>query len=120
MPLTFAQKVLARASGAGEVAPGAIVEAYPDLVMSNTATWRSIRQFERVRAERLWDPDRLAFVLDHTALPRTAADASNQSRVGTFAELQGAQKLYDITRGTPPRVQLERGPDPPGQVGNGT
>ena len=32
--------------------------------MSNTATWRCIRQFERIGVDRLWDPDRLAFVMD--------------------------------------------------------
>lgn len=120
MPMTFAQKVLARASGQAAVAPGQIVDAYPDLVMSHTATWRCIRQFERVGVARVWDPARLAFVLDHTALARTANDANNQSRVRAFAEEQGVRTFYDIDAGIAHIVLMEHGHVRPGQLIIGT
>jgi len=120
MPQTFAQKVLARASGSQAVAPGQIVDAYPDLVMSNTATWRCIRQFERIGVDRLWDPDRLAFVMDHTALARTATEANHQSRVRAFAEQYGVKTFYDINEGIAHIVLMESGRVRPGQLVIGT
>jgi homoaconitate hydratase family protein len=118
--MTFAQKVLARASGNREVVPGQIVDAYPDLVMSHTATWRCIRQFDRIGVDRIWDPDRLAFVLDHTALARTANDANNQSMVRAFAQRHGIKTFYDINEGIAHIVLMERGHVRPGQLVIGT
>ncbi len=120
MPMSFAQKVLARASGAAAVAPGQIVDAYPDLVMSHTATWRCIRQFDRVGVDRVWDPERLAFVLDHTALARTAVEANNQSLVRAFAAKHGIRTFYDINEGIAHIVLMERGHVLPGQLVIGT
>src|SRR5919202_3106517 len=120
MALTFAQKVLARASGTTARPPGAIVDAYPDLVMSHTATWRCIRQFEKVGADHIWDPDRLAFVLDHTALARTALEANNQALVRAFAQQHGVQTFYDINEGIAHIVLMERGHVRPGQLVIGT
>src|SRR5579885_1093231 len=120
MPMSFAQKVLARASGAAAVAPGQIVDAYPDLVMSHTATWRCIRQFDRVGVDRVWDPERLAFVLDHTALARTAVEANNQTLVRAFAAKHGIRTFYDINEGIAHIVLMERGHVLPGQLVIGT
>jgi len=55
---TIAEKILAAKSGRSDVSPGEIVEAYPDLVMSHTATWRSVSVMNRVGATKLYDPDR--------------------------------------------------------------
>ena len=56
---------------------GQIVDAYPDLVMSHTATWRSVSVMEKVGATKLFDPDRIAIVLDH-ALRQRAIGPSNE------------------------------------------
>jgi len=60
---TIAEKILAAKSGRTSVRPGEIVDAYPDLVMSHTATWRSVSVMQKVGATKLYDPDRLAVVL---------------------------------------------------------
>ena len=39
---TFAQKALERASREKDLQPGQIVDAFPDLYMSHTASWRCI------------------------------------------------------------------------------
>ena len=39
MGMTIAEKILATKSGTAAVSPGQIVDAYPDVVMSRTATW---------------------------------------------------------------------------------
>ena len=58
--------------------PGEIVEAYPDLVMSHTATWRSASVMQRIGATKLYDPDRLAIVLDHISPAKTEKYAADQ------------------------------------------
>ena len=40
MGKSFAEKVLAKASGLSEISPGEIVDVYPDLYMSHMASWR--------------------------------------------------------------------------------
>ena len=50
MGMTLAEKILAEKSGLSAVTPGQIVDAYPDLVMSHTATWRSVSVMEKVGA----------------------------------------------------------------------
>ena len=60
------------------VTPGQIVDAYPDLVMSHTATWRSVSVMEKVGATKLYDPDRIAVVLDHIAPAKTEKNATDQ------------------------------------------
>ena len=56
MGMTIAEKILAKKSGQPSVVPGQIVDAYPDLVMSHTATWRSVSVMEKVGATKLWLP----------------------------------------------------------------
>ena len=55
--MTIAEKILAAKSGKSAVSPGEIVDAYPDLVMSHTATWRSASVMQRVGAH---DPATIA------------------------------------------------------------
>ena len=68
MGLTIAEKILSAKSGRLSVRPGEIVDAYPDLVMSHTATWRSVAVMKKIGATKLYDPERLAIVLDHISL----------------------------------------------------
>ena len=78
MGKSFAEKVLARAAGLSEVSPGEIVDVYPDLCMSNTASWRCIRTLEKLGTDKLYDPDRIAMVMDHISPARTAKTADDQ------------------------------------------
>ncbi len=53
---TIAEKILAIKSGKSSVTPGEIVEAYPDLVMSHTATWRSVSVMQQRRSDQALRP----------------------------------------------------------------
>src|SRR6202043_1032190 len=74
---TIAEKILAAKSGRTSVRPAEIVDAFPDLVMSHTATWRSVSVMQKVGATKLYDPDRLAVVLDHIAPAKTEKNATH-------------------------------------------
>src|SRR5512142_2346079 len=93
---TIAEKILAAKSGRTSVRPGEIVDAYPDLVMSHTATWRSVSVMNKIGATKLYDPDRLAIVLDHIAPAKIEKQAADQRVCREFARTHGIRKFYDV------------------------
>jgi homoaconitate hydratase family protein len=117
---TIAEKILAAKSGKSSVAPGEIVEAYPDLVMSHTATWRSVSVMEKVGATKLYDPDRLAVVLDHIAPAKSEKNASDHQACRKFATKFGVTKFYDVDAGIAHLVLMEAGHVAPGDLIVGT
>jgi len=117
---TIAEKILAAKSGKSAVAPGEIVDAYPDLVMSHTATWRSVSVMERIGATKLYDPDRLAIVLDHISPAKTEKYAADQQTSRNFARKNGIRKFYDVDAGIAHLVLMEAGHVAPGDLIVGT
>ena len=96
--LTFAQKVLARASGVTRPDPGRIVEAIPDFSYSHDFAVYAIDAFERMGATRVVRPDRVAVCLDHIVPADNRRDANNHARIRAFARTQG---LRDFSRAAP-------------------
>jgi homoaconitate hydratase family protein len=120
MGMTIAEKILAKKSGLSSVIPGQIVDAYPDLVMSHTATWRSVNVMEKVGATKLYDPDRIAIVLDHISPAKTEKNAEDQQKSRNFARAYGIRKFYDIDAGIAHLVLMEAGHVAPGDLIVGT
>jgi 3-isopropylmalate/(R)-2-methylmalate dehydratase large subunit len=118
--MTIAEKILAAKSRRSSVTPGEIVEAYPDLVMSHTATWRSVSVMERIGATKLYDPARLAIVLDHISPAKTEKYAADQQVSRNFARQYGIRKFYDIDAGIAHLVLMEAGHVAPGDLIVGT
>jgi 3-isopropylmalate/(R)-2-methylmalate dehydratase large subunit len=118
--MTIAQKILAAKSGRSSVLPGEIVEAYPDLVMSHTATWRSVNVMQRIGATKLYDPERLAIVLDHISPAKTEKYAADQQISRNFARQYGIRKFYDVDAGIAHLVLMEAGHVAPGDLIVGT
>ncbi|MDR7600977.1 MAG: aconitase/3-isopropylmalate dehydratase large subunit family protein [Armatimonadota bacterium] len=119
-PKTFAEKVLARAAGLPFVDAGQIVDVYPDLYMSHMASWRCIRTLEKLGVERLYDPDRIAMVMDHISPPKTAKTAADMKLCREFARRHGIRKFYDMEAGIAHVVLMEEGHVRPGMVLIGT
>ncbi len=120
MAKTFAEKVLARAAGLAEVAPGRIVDVYPDLYMSHMASWRCIRTMEKLGTDKLYDRDRIAMVMDHISPAQTAKTADDQRLCREFALQKGIKKFYDVNAGIAHVVLTEEGYIRPGMVIIGT
>ncbi len=118
--MTIAQKILAAKSGRPSVRPGEIVDAYPDLVMSHTATWRSVAVMKKVGATKLYDPERLAIVLDHIAPAKSEKNAADQQVCRNFAREFGVRKFYDVDAGIAHLVLMEHGHVAPGDLIVGT
>jgi len=118
--MTIAEKILSAKSGNSTVRPGEIVEAYPDLVMSHTATWRSVSVMKRIGATKLYDPERLAIVLDHISPAKTEKYAADQQTSRNFAREHGVRKFYDVDAGIAHLVLMEAGHIAPGDLIVGT
>jgi homoaconitate hydratase family protein len=120
MGMTIAEKILARKSGLSTVVSGQIVDAYPDLVMSHTATWRSVSVMEKIGATRLYDPDRIAVVLDHIAPAKSEKNAADHLKSRAFVKKYGIRKFYDVDAGIAHLVLMEAGHVAPGDLIVGT
>jgi len=120
MGMTIAEKILAKKSGFDAVTSGQIVDAYPDLVMSHTATWRSVTVMEKIGATKLYDPDRIAVVLDHIAPAKSEKNASDHMKSRAFVKKYGIRKFYDVDAGIAHLVLMEAGHVVPGDLIVGT
>jgi len=120
MGMTIAEKILARKSGLSTVVSGQIVDAYPDLVMSHTATWRSVSVMEKIGATKLYDPDRIAVVLDHIAPAKSEKNAADHMKCRAFVKKYGIRKFYDVDAGIAHLVLMEAGHVAPGDLIVGT
>lgn len=120
MGRTFAQKALERASGEKDLQPGQIVDAFPDLYMSHTASWRCIRTLERMGVDELYDVDRIAMVMDHIAPADNAKTAGYHALCREFANRMGVRKFFDVNAGIAHVVLMERGLIKPGELIIGT
>ena len=114
--LTFAQKVLARASGVTRPDPGRIVEAIPDFSYSHDFAVYAIDAFERMGATRVVRPDRVAVCLDHIVPADNRRDANNHARIRAFARTQGLRDFFEGGTGIAHQVMFERGLVTPGSL----
>jgi len=120
MGKSFAVKALERASGQSDLVPGQIVDAYPDLYMSHTATWRCIKTLERMGWPDLFDKDRIAMVMDHISPALTAKIAGDHRLSRGFADRMGIKNFFDVNAGIAHVVLMEHGLVKPGNLIIGT
>lgn len=120
MAKTFAEKILARAAGVDEALAGQVLNVYPQLIMSHAASWRCIKTLEKLDSPALYDPDRIAMVMDHNSPAHTAKTAADQKLCRQFAKDNGIKKFYDVDAGIAHVVLIEDGWVRPGMVLIGT
>lgn len=103
-----------------EVKAGDFVVVSVDLAMCHDATGPSvIKAFEEFGRDRIWNSDRIVFVLDH-ATPSPNERVSNlHSLMREFAKRQGI-KLFDVGVGICHQVIVEKGLVLPGDLAVGT
>lgn len=91
MGMTIGEKILAKASGRDTVKPGEIITAKVDLCMTNDATTHlSIELFEKqLQAEKVFDPHKLVFIIDHNIPAESAKTAEVHKKMRTFARKHG-------------------------------
>lgn len=121
MGKTLAEKILARAAGREEVAAGELVTAAPDMAVLCDAMWPLIGpEFHATGATRVWDPERVMMVIDHSVPGAHAGDAALHREVRDFCREQGITRFYDIgEQGISHQVAGERGLARPGMLYTG-
>ena len=116
MPMTIAEKILARASGKRKISPGEIVEANVDYCMAHDLTAPlAIEVLHEMGVQRVWDPSRVVIVLDHQAPPTTIDMARDHAALRRFVEENGITHFYDH-RGICHQVMPEGGFALPGYL----
>jgi 3-isopropylmalate/(R)-2-methylmalate dehydratase large subunit len=116
MGKTFAEKALARASGATEAIAGQIVDAQPDVILSHDNTAAIWKIFKALGVERVKRPERLAITLDHAVPAPTTAHAQNHADVRRFVQEMGVKNFFEIGRGICHQVLSEEAIVLPGQL----
>jgi len=115
VPRTISEKILSSHSGS-DARAGDVVVCTADLVLGTDGSGpMAIDYFEQMRGERLHDPDRVFFSLDHYAPPTSAATRAFHDRIRTFASRHGAA-VFEVGDGISHQVAVERGLVAPGDL----
>ncbi len=120
MGMTMAEKVLARASGRREVKPGEYVTAKVDQVMSQEAFAEVYRVLKEEGVERVWDPNKIAILLDHYVPAPTIAHAEVHKLIREGVKKLGIESWYDMRAGICHQIMGEKGHIIPGELILGT
>jgi len=116
--MNMIEKILAKASGKKEVAPGEVVIANVDrMVMHDLSANFVTRVFrEELEGGSILDPSRIAFVFDHNFSPATEEAARTLHKVRRFAADHGITNLFNGGNGSLHHVIIENGLWAPGHV----
>lgn len=124
---TMAEGILARAAGresastSASVSPGDHVVCDIDVAMTQDIhSMGVIRLLEEMGVDELWNPERVAMVMDHMAPSHTVDDADTKAGIRAFARKHDGLTLFDVGRGISHEVLPEAGFVRPGELIVGT
>src|SRR5262245_59784199 len=114
--MNMIEKILAKASGKKEVAPGDVVIAKVDLMVMHDLSANFVTRVfrEELGDGTIIDPSRIAFVFDHNFSPATEEAARTLHGVRRFAAAHGIRNLFDCGNGSLHHVIIENGLWAPG------
>lgn len=113
--MNITEKILSNSYGR-EVFPGEIIEIDVDLAMSHDGTSPPvIKVFEKLE-EKVWNPDKIVMVFDHTVPPNTIGSAEFHKVALNFARKQNIKNIYNHGEGICHQVVPDKGFIEPGMV----
>lgn len=96
MGMTITEKILAAHGERDRVEPGEIIEARLDLALGNDITAPlSLEEFHKVGARKVFDPEKVVFVLDHFTPNKDILSAENCKTIREFSRKYGITHLYE-------------------------
>ncbi|GMV35703.1 MAG: 3-isopropylmalate dehydratase large subunit [Fimbriimonadales bacterium] len=117
MGMTFAEKVLARASGHDAVVPGQVVTVRPDHLLTHDNTAPIIKKVENELLKYgVCDPELPIIVLDHVSPAANEKAAAQHKAVREFVKSQGIRHFYDVGMGICHQLVMEEGLAGPGKL----
>ena len=115
MGKTISEKILSRASGC-DARAGALVICDVDCAMGTDGSVpMALDYFERMDGTRVFDPDRIVFVMDHYAGEPHSQTAGLHERMRTFAARHGVA-VYGTGEGISHQLMVETGRTRPGRL----
>ncbi len=117
---TIAEKILARVSGKKEVNAGDFIDANVDLAMSHDNALLVLKTFKEMDRKKVWNPQKIAIVLDHRSPANSIKTADNQNLIRKFVRNQKIRNFYDVGEGICHQVLPEYGLVRPGMLIVGT
>ncbi|MDI6755761.1 MAG: 3-isopropylmalate dehydratase large subunit [Thermodesulfobacteriota bacterium] len=120
MGMTMAEKVLSRASGRREVQPGEYVTAKVDQVMSQEAFAEVYRILKEEGVERVWNPSKIAIMLDHYVPAPSVAQAEVHKLIREGVKKYRIEGWHDMQAGICHQIMGEKGHIIPGELVLGT
>ena len=115
--MTLAEKILAAHSGRKKLSPGEIINVKVDLVLANDITAPiAIREFERIGARKVFDPQRVVLVPDHFVPNKDIASAEQAKLMREFAQREGVVYFEVGSSGIEHVLLPEKGLVLPGEV----
>ncbi|MCG2725143.1 MAG: 3-isopropylmalate dehydratase large subunit [Elusimicrobia bacterium] len=99
MPMTIAEKILARASGKKEVRPDEIVIADIDIAMSHENGDMVRKSFLEIGVDKVWDPNKIVIIFDHRIPAESEKTATSHKALREFVKAQGIKNFFDVGRG---------------------
>ena len=109
-------QILAQAAGRNRVKPGEFIVVKVDLAEINDLYLQVILSFKEMGGDKVWDPRKITFVMDHYAPAPTIKAAENQKKMREFAKEQGIKHFFDINQGICHQVMPEAGLVWPGML----
>ncbi|MBT3223964.1 MAG: 3-isopropylmalate dehydratase large subunit, partial [Proteobacteria bacterium] len=114
---TFAENVLARASGHTKVQPAQIVVVKPAHLLTHDNTAAIIGKIApELDQYGVCSPDFSIIVLDHVAPAASEKTATNHKKVREFVKRFGLNHFYDVGEGICHQVVVENGLSLPGTI----
>jgi 3-isopropylmalate/(R)-2-methylmalate dehydratase large subunit len=97
--MNITEKILAKASNKTSVAPGEIVGANVDVLMTHDLTGPlAVESFKKIGAEKVWDNKKIVVILDHQIPAESIKAAELHKTIRQFAKEQKL-RIYDVGRG---------------------
>ncbi len=117
MGRTLAEQILSHASGQAARAGDNVVVTVDLAMMHDSISPSIIKVLEQeLGAERVWDPNRIAVVVDHVAPAATIQNAEHQANLRRWVRKQGIPHLFDVGRGISHPVLVEEALARPGML----
>jgi len=110
------EKMLAKAAGKKSVVTGEIVNSQVDLGEVNDLYLQTVRSFFEMGGKKVYDPQKLVFMMDHYSPASTIQQAENQKQFREFCRDQSIPMLFDVDQGVCHQVMVDRGLVYPGMV----
>ena len=114
---TLAEKILAAKCDSADLSPGQFINARVDLVLASELSGvLAIEEFEKIKGARIFDPQKVVFVMDHFTPAKDIKSAEIVKQCREFAQKHGI-RFYDVGRAGIQHVLLpEQGLVAPGDL----